>query len=229
MHISIIVIATGRGIFPTVREADAKLVAEAIARDFPGDPGGEAWWIAEQPPAARVIDCVLSLRRSYDAVCLPRVKEFLSKFPAVRSCQDLADQIALDPKRFGPDVLRIDSPPLGERMLAVAQHLIDAQQRFEGKDELERLRGWAMWSRPGDYLALEIHRFGLAGFQYLRMLFGADTTKPDVHIIRYVSTVIGRPVSDVNALYILERAGQISGRSVRRLDNVIWERGARGR
>src|SRR5689334_2105938 len=133
-----------------MREADAQAVAQAIARDFPGDPGGEPWWIAQQVPAARVIDCVVSLRRSYDSVCLPRVKEFIADHPDVRSCDDLVKRIGATPGRFGPDVLRIDSAPLGVRILAVAQYLVDAQARFPGKTEEARLLAWAKWARPGD-------------------------------------------------------------------------------
>jgi hypothetical protein len=66
----------------------------------------------------------------------------------------------------------------------------------------------AAWAGPGDYLSVAARGFGLAGFQYLRMLFGAQTTKPDIHIIRFVSTIIGRKVTDVQALYLLERTAK---------------------
>jgi hypothetical protein len=69
--------------------------------------------------------------------------------------------------------------------------------------------------------------FGLGGFQYLRMLFGAQTTKPDVHIIRFVSEAIGRKIADIKALYLLERAAKQAGLPIRELDITIWETGAR--
>jgi hypothetical protein len=70
--------------------------------------------------------------------------------------------------------------------------------------------------------------FGLAGFQYLRMLFGANTTKPDVHVRQYVSEAVGRRrVSEVEALNLLERAASDAGIGLRDLDTTIWEKSAR--
>jgi hypothetical protein len=158
------------------------------------------------------------------------VKEYVDRFPTTRSCTDLIDLIGRypSPEAFCREALRYNHDQVGQRILDVARYLVDAQGRFPEPTEAERLTAWAQWTRPGDYLELEINGFKLAGFQYLRMLFGAETTKPDVHIIGYVSKAIGRKVSDVHALYILERAAEISGRSIRALDNVIWELGARG-
>jgi hypothetical protein len=64
----------------------------------------------------------------------------------------------------------------------VIRYLLDVQADFKEQDEEARLHAWAEWARPGDYLALNVPGFGLAGFQYLRMLFNAQTAKPDVHI-----------------------------------------------
>lgn len=208
-------------------EHDAEHLAEAMARDLVDRPEPD-WSIASKPPAVRVIDCVLSLRRSYKSVVIPRVEQFCREHPGVTSCPDLVDAIrgAPTPRDFMRKVLTIDSPAKGQTLLGVAEYLVDVQHRFEKPTEVDCLRAWANWARPGDYLAVGVSGFGLAGFQYLRMLFGADTAKPDVHIVGYVSQVLGRPVSDIHALYILERAAELSGHSVRRLDGLIWERGA---
>src|ERR1700677_4462582 len=60
------------------------------------------------------------------------------------------------------------------------------------------LEEWALLAKPPDHKTLGIHGFGLAAFQYLRVLFGADTTKPDVHICRYVESHIGRAVTPLD-------------------------------
>jgi len=54
------------------------------------------------------------------------------------------------------------------------------------------------------------------------MLFGVQTTKPDVHIIRFVSEVLGKKVNDVTALSLLERAAKQTGLPLREVDNIIW-------
>jgi hypothetical protein len=54
------------------------------------------------------------------------------------------------------------------------------------------------------------------------MLFGAQTTKPDRHIKQFVAEVIGRPVSDMNALLLLEKAAERTQLPLREVDAAIW-------
>ncbi len=61
------------------------------------------------------------------------------------------------------------------------------------------------------------------------MLFGANTTKPDIHISRYVASQVGHSVSDIRALRLLEDAATEAGVVLRNLDTTIWESSARGR
>jgi hypothetical protein len=195
--------------------------------DLKGRPEPQ-WWAAMEAPPIRVIDCVLSLRKPYNSVVLPRVEHFRDSHPEVATLRSLVELVGVKggPTRFVTDELRMNSPIKGLAIVGVSEYLIEVQKQFEGIDEAARLAAWAEWARPGDFLAVGVRGFGLAGFQYLRMLFGADTAKPDVHVVRYVSKAVGRQVSDVHALYILERAAAISGQSLRRLDNLIWELGA---
>ena len=59
------------------------------------------------------------------------------------------------------------------------------------------------------------------------MFFGAQTTKPSVYIIKFVSDTLNRKVSDVESLLLLEVASELAGLSVWAVDNFIWNRGAR--
>lgn len=101
--------------------------------------------------------------------------------------------------------------------------LCDAQCDYDGHSEADRLRQWALAASPGDYILVGVKGFGLSGFQYLRMLSGAQTSKPDVHIRRFVSKVIGRRVSDHVALALLERAAKRAGLPLRAVDGAMWE------
>ena len=95
--------------------------------------------------------------------------------------------------------------------------------------EEEALKQWAIHAKPQDYQTLNIKGFGLAGFQYLRMLFGAQTAKPDIYIRRFVSEILKQKVSDVKSLFLLETASERAGLSVRVVDNFIWKSGVRGK
>jgi len=208
-------------------ESDAKRLAQCLAADFPGAPAPpKRTWL--DAPAARVIDCVLSLRKPYARVVTPRVKRFAETHPTVRSCAELVEAIASypSPHAFVEHELKMRSKTKGAAIAAVANHLIDAQDALahhktfsdtaDHATEAERLRHWAESARPGDYLTLDAPRFGLAGFQYLRILFGAQTFKPDAHVLRYAENAIGRPIAgdnrrEVRAVYALERTAQLCG------------------
>ena len=94
--------------------------------------------------------------------------------------------------------------------------------------EEKTLRQWAINAKPEEYQTLNIKGFGIAGFQYLRMLFGADTTKPDKHIRDFIFEILNRYVSDIDAVFLLETASKRVGFSVRDVDAYIWDKGARG-
>lgn len=182
-----------------------------------------------QSPAAKVIDCVLSLNRHYDRVVLPRVQRFARNHPDIVELSQLRALITqyATPLEFCKAELNYNDERRAKTLLGVIDYLLDAELEHEGRAETDRLGQWATWARPGDYLAVDVPGFGLAGFQYLRMLFGAQTTKPDVHIIRFVSEAIGRKIADIKALYLLERAAKQADLPIRELDITIWETGAR--
>ena len=210
-------------------DREARILSEAMQRVLAEAPEPD-WPFLDSAPPVRVIDCVLSLNRAYTSFLVPRVRAFEQGHPEVRTCADLRDRMlaAPSPAAFLAAALRVNDARRARTLLGVTEYAIDAQGRFAGADESSRLAAWARWARPGDYLSAGVPGFGLAGFQYLRMLFGAVTAKPDVHLIRFVSQVLGRKVSDAQTLYLLERAAQISGLSLRAIDGKIWERGAHG-
>ncbi|MGB3866285.1 MAG: hypothetical protein WBA29_11735, partial [Xanthobacteraceae bacterium] len=93
--------------------------------------------------------------------------------------------------------------------------------------QLQRAQQWAHAAAFGSPDSPRIKGFGLAGFQYLRMLFGGNTTKPDTHIIRFVENAIGMRATPAKTLYFLERAACRSAVSLRDFDTTTWENSAR--
>lgn len=207
-------------------DPDATRLIERLKRDFTSLPGPDQG-VWAMPPAAKIIDCVLSLRMNYTQVVVRRVELFVRDHPEVRSCAGLAELIRQHPSpaAFSASVLNMKHATKGAAILAVADHLVGEQVRFEGTEE-ERLTQWARSARPGDFIAFVAPGFGIAGFQYLRMLFGADTIKPDVHILRYLRDAIGHPIAEGPAVYLIERVAALMVVSARGIDKAIWERGA---
>jgi hypothetical protein len=203
-------------------------IIEHARRDFgPLSPTPPPVWTGA--PALKIIDCVLSLNRDYKRVVEPRVNEFGRTHPGVRSCADLREMIttAESPAGFLEGHLRTKDPSRAATLLGVTEFALLAQASFKQDDEEARLAAWAADARPGDYLEVGVRGFALAGFQYLRILFGADTVKPDRHIIRWVAQATGREeheVGDVEALYAMERAAKQGEFSAAWLDHEVWKR-----
>lgn len=208
--------------------SEVALLAAAIrGRHSAPPPGRDYIWTA--PPAQKVIDCVLSLNRRYDSVVLPRVLSFAEAHPNATSVSHLRAMIdaAASPAEFLRAALRTNDARRALTLNGVVDYMIAIQRGLAGSGEEERLQNWAKAARPEDFKRVGVKGFGLAGFQYMRMLFCAETTKPDVHIIAFVSGEIGRQVSDVEALHLLEQAAASAGVPPRWLDVSIWESRAR--
>ena len=215
-----------------IAEVDIAAVATRLEQLSPNIPGfgsvDPAW---TRPPAVLVIDCVLSLNRNYDTFLVPRLETFMNNHPETQRLTDLAKLMASypTPHAFVQQELNYDYEDCARTLQAVVEfvcQIVDGIQTIE--EEKEILKQWAIQAEPSDYQTLNIRGFAFAGFQYLRMLFGADTTKPDVHIIGFLSEILNRRVSAVEALRLLEAASERVGLSVRDVDTYIWQIRARG-
>lgn len=212
-----------------ISDADIELVAAKISRDIPHVCASKEFIWTALPPI-QIVDCVLSLNRHYDRFVLPRVKRFSQNRPDIRRCKDLLRDIesCRSPADFVSKELNYVHAARATTLHQVVRFVCTlVPDECTETDEISRLKDWACHSRPHVSKSLGIRGFGLAGFQYLRMLFGAETTKPDVHIKRFVSKAVSRSVSDVHALTMLEAAAEISNVSLRWLDASIWEQSAR--
>jgi len=68
-----------------------------------------------------------------------------------------------------------------------------------------------------------------AAFKWLGVRLGVDTIKPDVHVLNFVASAIGKRLSDTEAVAILEKAARDLGIPAAQLDASIWtyQRGLR--
>ncbi|MBS1856118.1 MAG: hypothetical protein JST11_12185 [Acidobacteria bacterium] len=180
-------------------------------------------------PPLNVLDCVLSLNRRYDSFVLPRVEMFRGNHPNLTTLRGLAALIRqyATPLHFSKAELNYNDRARAQTLLGVTDYLISAQLSHPGETEDARLKRWAGSVRPYEFMAVGVRGFGLAGFQYLRMLFGVQTAKPDVHVCRFVSRVVDRRLNDWEALELLESAAQRVRLPLREVDGEIWDAAAR--
>lgn len=212
------------------KDHKTRLLVEKLRQSFPdGPPKGEAGgWLV---PPLDVLDCVLSLNRRYDEFCLPRVKHFQKRHPEVDSLAGLLELIRSysSPLEFSVHELDYRDEARASTLVGVIMYLLRVQTGFSGSSEVARLTQWANAVKPSDYETVGIRGFALSGFQYLRILFGAQTVKPDVHIRRFVSKAVGQPVTEVDALALLEAAGNYLGWPLADIDYAVWDTLARDR
>ncbi len=212
-----------------IAESDIVALANRLAQtDIPATVTEGPEW--SNPPAVKIIDCVLSLNRKYDGFVVPRLRTFMNNHPDTQQVVELANLMDSypTPHAFVKQELNYNHEDRANTLQSVARHVCSIVEGVPIASEEEVLKQWAIQAEPRDYLTLNIRGFGLAGFQYLRMLFGAQTTKPDVYIIRFVSDALNRNASAVESLSLLEAASERVGLSVRAVDNFIWKSSARG-
>jgi hypothetical protein len=180
-------------------------------------------------PPLNVIDCVLSLNRRYNSFVLPRINSFAKNHSAIVELKQLNELMKRHKSLvdFSRVELNYNDASRAQVLWGVVEYMRNVQHNYKGANENERLQQWAISVRPEDAFSVGVKGFGLSGFQYMRMLFGAQTTKPDTHIQSFVSEVLGRAVSDWNALSLLERAAKRTALPLREVDNSIWQERAR--
>ena len=209
-------------------EDDIDTVATEIMT-FASDLQSSEDLVNSNPPAVRVIDCVLSLNRPYKTFVVPRLNAFMGNHPEIRQVTELADLMASypTPHAFVQQELNYNHEDRARILHEVVLFLCSIIQQTSTIPEEEALKQWAVQAQSQTN-RLSIRGFGVAGFQYLCMLFGADTTKPDIYIIRFVSKLLNRNVSDLEARDLLKAACERVGVSVRAVDKLIWEQGEQG-
>ena len=211
----------------SIAEADIDAIVTEIVK-FASDLPSPEDLVNSRPPAVRVIDCVLSLNRPYDTFVVPRLKIFMGNHPEIRHITELAEFMASypTPHAFVQQELDYNHEDRARILHEVVMFLCTIVQQTSTIPEEKALKQWAVQAQSETH-RLNIRGFGPAGFQYLCMLFGVDTTKPDIYIIRFVSKILERNVSDLEAHALLEAASERVGVSVRAVDSYIWKRGAR--
>jgi len=91
-----------------------------------------------------------------------------------------------------------------------------------GIEDLDGLRLWAEASTFKDFEG-KVKGLGPVVYQWLTMRLGIETVKPDVHIVRFVSSSVGRPVTEREAIDGLVDAAAEIGIKANLMDWSIWE------
>ena len=173
-------------------------------------------------PAYICIDAVLSIRRQYFAFVVPRIDYFKENNSDIDSLISLLSLIEEKGYKGFQKVWNYNHPERVEILENLIRQFLAYNEKNNYQDELKAMKNWALSTSPNDYRYFGVPGIGMATFQYLRMLCGAQTVKPDVHIKNAINLALDRQVSDIEAIVFIELASQELDLPTSVLDHNIW-------
>lgn len=92
-----------------------------------------------------------------------------------------------------------------------------------GVTDKDKLREWARTSTFESDFQGRVPGLGFAVYKWLVIRLGVDSVKPDLRVHRFLRRIIGRQLTDDEAVSVLGWVASELGRSARDLDFSIWE------
>lgn len=173
------------------------------------------------------LDSVLSINRKYYNFVVPRITYFQNKYPNIIRLKDLIELIDAVGINGFKECWNYNHPDRVKILHNLCNRLIEISNLYEGRNELLSLRKWASQSSVSDYNDFNVAGIGFTTFQYIRMLLGANTVKPDVHIKNKISEIIGRKVNDKYAVELFEKACDELKLDITDFEHYIWQKNAK--
>ena len=176
------------------------------------------------PPAVKVIHSVISQALPYKTVVKKKLLFFKKNRPDVKSVRQLADLMAsyTKPVEFLKEEVDVGHRGKAGAIEGLVKYLCRLIEASPTVPEEETLKQWAITAEPDDYKKLKIKGVGIATLQWLRILFGADTSKPDVHIMNFIHDTIDEELSEDECILVLRGVASYLEVSERTVDAAIW-------
>ena len=193
---------------------------KAVSPDlYDGEYGDEY-----DPPAVKVIHSVISQGLNYRTTVYPRLVDFKKNRPDVKSVRQLADLMTsyTTPLEFLTEEVNLKNKLKAGAIDGLVKYLCGLIEASPTVPEEETLKQWAIHVEPDSYKELNIKGVWIATFQWLRMLFGADTSKPDVHIMNFINDTIDQKLSESECVLLIEGVALHLEVSERDVDGAIW-------
>lgn len=171
-------------------------------------------------PVLILVDAVLSMNRRYDSFVVPRVE--LMRKSGIKTLEQ-ALQVIEDKGTDGfCKIWNYKHPERVEILKRLINKYLQVKKNLKIDDGLMVLKEWAKKSTVSDYKNFNIKGIGFVTYQYLRLMCGADTTKPDVHLKRAVKEGTGRNLSETEVVQVVEQTAKKFNVKARQLDYALW-------
>lgn len=176
------------------------------------------------PPAVKIINSVISQGLTYKTTVYPRLVDFKKNRPDVKSVRQLADLMAsyTTPVEFLTEEVDLRHRGKAGAIDGLVKYFCGLIEASHTVPEEETLKQWAISVEPDGYKELNIKGVWIATFQWLRMLFGADTSKPDVHVMTFIHETIDQKLSQDECILLIAGVASYLDVSERNVDGAIW-------
>ncbi len=191
--------------------------------DFDAPPGESHYDNAVLP----LVDAVLSMNRQYAGFVVPRVE--LIRHSGIQTIDQLNDAITHLGISGFCQLWHYNHPQRVEILKRLIAKFQAIKKDMEIEDDLIAINAWGTKSTIADFDNFDVKGIGFTTFQYLRLLCGADTVKPDIHLRRAVKDATGRPMSKLVTVTLVEETAHELGIPARRLDYALWRYYSQGK
>jgi len=172
------------------------------------------------------LDLVLSINRNYYNFVVPRIKSFQSNFSEIDRLSKLIQLIEnLGEKKFCDiwnyahfDRVRI----LYQVCTSLEKVCKESSEHNLNSNEILLLKKWVADMDLKNNELIEIKGIGIASVQYLRILLGIDTVKPDIHIKKSIKNIYGINLSDTATIKFIEKVSIEMELKTRMIDAFVW-------
>lgn len=157
----------------------------------------------------------------------PSVEAFQARFLDTGRLTSFAELAKLDQKN--PSLPQIFEAERKRRVLIKGAEIF---ANMDGEDDLTRLQSWARNADPTIYTKDpfgQISGVGLRTFQYLRMIAGVDTVKPDIQVRRFIEALAEGtdnpnldPSTDLSVLASCRWIAENTDYRMIELDQIAW-------
>jgi hypothetical protein len=159
-------------------------------------------------PVIIVADAVLSINRQYEAFVVPRLERL--ERSGITSLEQLDSACTQYGIHGFATVWNYNHPERVVMLQDLVRKFLTIKQQYEASDDLEAMHRWGKEARPADWASFGVKGIGFTTYQYLRILCGANTTKPDVHIKQAFVEATGKSRSVAEIVTVIEEAAQLT-------------------
>jgi hypothetical protein len=184
-------------------------------------------WTGDDPLLMLADAAGTTTGQSYFSQVKPSVEAFQARFIDTGQISSFDELATLDQQ--DPILTEIFEAQRKRRVLITGA---DVFKNIDGEDDLDRLQQWAQDADPTTYSEDPFGRItgvGLRTFQYLRMIAGIDTVKPDIQVRRFIEALAeatDSPNLDASTdQAVLESCQWLSDKTSYRmieLDQIAW-------